>query len=1171
MKEKYLAIFCLALVILTTGVVSASDIDHFALDTDVDALGSIDDGAGTVDGGVGALDYVDDGVCTVDGGALDYVDDGACTVDNVDAVDEKLSSADASAGVLGSDEVNPIGANGYLAQTHVEINSYNILDNCPHSVDLYNDSDYVARIYAPSASTGEVDLLIANSDDFNDPYQIFTSDIMDLDSEKDENYYGYSYFYIRPSDIVESILPDLYQVTVVYRYGFSLTETGEGFVRLVDDPRHVIVDAPSEIAFGDCKDDFINIYVEGTKGYLRVLLDGEEVINDSVFNLRYENDSDSPKNFISISLDDLSIGTHTYNVSYFDGNWDNVSFSDEIDVTYLFEVSTEADDIFYDDDYVYYGDDVNFLISLPYDARGNRIEVNGVSYPIDLVAGIANLTLSGFEIGNHSLLFTYDDAKYGEKSVLYDLQVVPKLIIPDVVAYGNGDELKFKLPADAQGKINIYAGTDGLIDLVDSVDLVNGEANYSFDSWDLGSYEVFVEYEGILYELSDSGFVNIVPNVIHDNESIIGENVPLAVNIFRVNGNIVVSVNGQSLMTEEIVNGKINVTIPSSALHIGNNIITFAYEGDDLDFDPFTYDLGFDEPMPIEYVLDVAPGELNIPTTLSDDGQGNIILQLPNGSNGNVDVYVDHNQLASAPVSGGENIIPLQLSQPGDNIVTVFYTDANGNTYESSAVVNVLRAVPSLDVEFSDDSSVIAFTAHLPADAKGTLFVDVAEETYPIDIVNGEAKFSLSGLADGLYIVNLEYLGDEHYEGFSNGYIKVVGSGLSANLPRTITVEHTDAGDVADVQAAIDSANPGDTIQLGDYDYTNLADINITKSLNIEGTEGTTITSTGDGTPIFNVPAISQGGPDSVNITNIDFKLNNVDVAIKATADNDTNPMSIVTPSIRIAGNVFELVNDNVVSESVIILELDSERGVLSPTGEIDISGNTIAAGVSPFEFIVTSINSGGDTIIVPQNITVERKATVIVYEHMNTTAVSPADGGKTGEYFIWRLTDADGKPLANTPMEIGFNGVVYNYEKDGIITDADGYAKLQINLGYKGVYTFAICFLGNDQYNASFVVAKITVDTQKGTLTVPNKSYAATAKTKTLTATFKTANGNPIADKWITFTVNGKTYKAKTNDNGVATVNVSLNTKGTYKFVAKFAGDSTYTAIEKTAQLTLR
>ena len=199
------------------------------------------------------------------------------------------------------------------------------------------------------------------------------------------------------------------------------------------------------------------------------------------------------------------------------------------------------------------------------------------------------------------------------------------------------------------------------------------------------------------------------------------------------------------------------------------------------------------------------------------------------------------------------------------------------------------------------------------------------------------------------------------------------------------------------------------------------------------------------------------------------------------------------------------------------------------------------------------------------------RIPTIIECKNMTTTAVSPADGGKTGEYFIWRLIDANGKPLANTPMEIGFNGVIYNYEKDGIITDENGYAKLQINLGYKGAYTFAICFLGDDNYTASFAVAKINVDTQKGTLTVPNKSYAASAKTKTLTATFKTAKGNPIAGKWIKFTVNGKTYKAKTDAKGVAKVNVSLNKKGTYNFVAKFDEDSTYTAINKTAKLTVK
>ena len=193
---------------------------------------------------------------------------------------------------------------------------------------------------------------------------------------------------------------------------------------------------------------------------------------------------------------------------------------------------------------------------------------------------------------------------------------------------------------------------------------------------------------------------------------------------------------------------------------------------------------------------------------------------------------------------------------------------------------------------------------------------------------------------------------------------------------------------------------------------------------------------------------------------------------------------------------------------------------------------------------------------------------TQIIYEDMNTKAVSPLDP-KTGEWFKWKLLDSNGKPMANIPMQIGFNGVVYD-EKNGIITDENGTAKLQINLGYKGTYTFAICYLGDENHNASFVVAKITVKEQTPTLTVPNKSYKATAKTKALTATFKTAKGTVVAGKKVSFTVNGKTYSAKTNVKGVATVNVSISKKGSYNFTAKFAGDSTYEEVTKTATLKL-
>ena len=218
----------------------------------------------------------------------------------------------------------------------------------------------------------------------------------------------------------------------------------------------------------------------------------------------------------------------------------------------------------------------------------------------------------------------------------------------------------------------------------------------------------------------------------------------------------------------------------------------------------------------------------------------------------------------------------------------------------------------------------------------------------------------------------------------------------------------------------------------------------------------------------------------------------------------------------------------------------------------------------------MTSVASGGDVNIVPQKIVPEKKATNVVYNNMSTTALGPSDG-RTGEYFYFNLTDANGNPIPNVPMQIGFNGKVYDYEHNNISTDRKGTAKLQINLGYKGDYTFAICFLGNDEYNASFAVAVIKVDTQKATLTVPNKSYSASAKTKSLTATFKTAKGNPIVGKSVKFTVNGKTYSAKTNDKGVATVKVSLNKKGTYNFTVKYGGDSTYAAVTQKAKLTIK
>ena len=541
-----------------------------------------------------------------------------------------------------------------------------------------------------------------------------------------------------------------------------------------------------------------------------------------------------------------------------------------------------------------------------------------------------------------------------------------------------------------------------------------------------------------------------------------------------------------------------------------------------------------------------------------------------NPLNGTVILSINGSE-QSVNIEDGKASVEIELNDGLNNVTARF--DGNGKYLESlnSCIIEVNPTVVNMtlsveDVVVGEPSNARIFVYDQfgnPLDL--TVNLNVNNNNYSVEIKGGEGSISIEAInAEGKYTATAS-IDNEDYEG-----IKTCEAILTVYGIGNVTVKHTDAGDAADIQAAIDAANPGDVVQLGNYRYADVADVNITKNITLAGCEGTGIESTGDGTPIFNIVSKDENGPENVNINGIDFKLKNRDTVAVAKAQNDTeNPLAIDTQAISITDNSFETFDDDVVPESINILCLESERGVLSPSNEIRISGNTISAGINPFKFEVSSVVSGSDANVVPLNITAQREATKIIYSDMNTTAVSPLDP-KTGEWFIWRLVDGEGNPIANTPMKIGFNGVIYD-EKNGMVTDENGYAKLQINLGYKGDYTFAISFLGDDNYNASFAVAKIKVATQNGSLTVPNKSYTASAKTKSLTATFKTKSGKAVANKKIIFTVNGKTYSAKTNDKGVATVNVSLSKKGTYSFTAKYAGDSTYSEMSKTAKLVIK
>ena len=189
-------------------------------------------------------------------------------------------------------------------------------------------------------------------------------------------------------------------------------------------------------------------------------------------------------------------------------------------------------------------------------------------------------------------------------------------------------------------------------------------------------------------------------------------------------------------------------------------------------------------------------------------------------------------------------------------------------------------------------------------------------------------------------------------------------------------------------------------------------------------------------------------------------------------------------------------------------------------------------------------------------NKTMSRDKSAIASSDMTTTSVYSKDG-KIGKYFSFRLTDSNSKALANKQIIINFNGKTY-YKT----TDKNGYVKLQINLAKKGTYDIVACFLGDGNYDASFKSSRIKVTSVKAKLKVTSKTYKRSYTKKTLTAKLLSPKGKAVTGKKISFKVNGKTYAAKTNSKGIATVKVKLNKKKTYKFTAKFRGDDTFKSV---------
>lgn len=137
----------------------------------------------------------------------------------------------------------------------------------------------------------------------------------------------------------------------------------------------------------------------------------------------------------------------------------------------------------------------------------------------------------------------------------------------------------------------------------------------------------------------------------------------------------------------------------------------------------------------------------------------------------------------------------------------------------------------------------------------------------------------------------------------------------------------------------------------------------------------------------------------------------------------------------------------------------------------------------------------------------------------------------KNGTRLVAHLYDSDNNPLVNKNIDITIVGVKYQRT-----TDKNGEVSMALNLN-NGTYDALITFSGDSTYSSASKSIKVNI-LGVGSGSDLTKGYK---DTEPYYATFLDGQGNPLANRDVTFNIVGVFYTRTTNENGVAKLNINL------------------------------
>ena len=128
-------------------------------------------------------------------------------------------------------------------------------------------------------------------------------------------------------------------------------------------------------------------------------------------------------------------------------------------------------------------------------------------------------------------------------------------------------------------------------------------------------------------------------------------------------------------------------------------------------------------------------------------------------------------------------------------------------------------------------------------------------------------------------------------------------------------------------------------------------------------------------------------------------------------------------------------------------------------------------------------------------------------------------------------LTNKDKKPISNAKLKVSINGGTYT-----TVTNKNGIGKINLNLK-SGTYSVKSTFDGTSIYEKASAKSTLTIKS-----TVKCGDFTKYYKNASpYSATFYDTKGKALKNTQVKFQINTKTYTAKTNNSGIAKLNINL------------------------------